>query len=95
MLAGHRWERDYAWRGYRCVPLPLGGVESHQWCVGCNCRIGDLDLFNSRFPIDDELSLHLSLETLASQKGCEPIEAGTFAEAILAIATEMGSRTSP
>lgn len=80
MLAGHRWERDFAWLGYHCVPLPLGGVESHQWCVGCGCRIDDLELHDSKLPIDDECFLHVSLDMLADGKGYKPIKAGTLAE---------------
>ncbi len=80
MLAGHRWERDFDWLGYRCMPLPFGGVESHQWCVGCGCRIGDLELHNSRLPVDNTCSLHISLDILVDRKGFKPIEAGTLAE---------------
>ena len=78
MLAGHRWERENNWLGYKCMPLPLGGVESHQWCVGCGCRIADIELLKSRLPIDsDECSLHVSLDLLAGVKGHKPVEAGT------------------
>ena len=80
MLVGHRWEHDDAFREYYCASLPLGGVESHQWCVGCNCRISNLELYNSRLPVDDTCFLHISLDMLARRKGYEPIEAGTFAE---------------
>ena len=78
MLAGHRWERDFEWLGYKCVPLPFGGVESHQWCVGCDCLIGDLELKNSKLPIDE--FLNVSLDMIADGKGYKPIEAGTLAE---------------
>ena len=78
MLVGHRWERDYDWLGYKCVELPFGGVESYQWCVGCDCRIGDLELKNSKLPIDE--FLNACLDMMASGKGYEPIGAGTFAE---------------
>ena len=76
MLVGHRWERDNAYRGYTCVSLPFGGVESHQWCVGCNCHIGDIELHDRNLPASDEIILDL----LAHSKGHEPIEAGTLAE---------------
>ena len=79
MIAGHRWERDDDWLGYKCVPLPLGGVESHQWCVGCGCRIGDLDLRECRGEVGG-VSLNLFLDILARGRGYEPVEAGTFAE---------------
>ena len=78
MLAGHRWERDFAWLGYKCVGLPFGGVESYQWCVGCGCRIDDLELCKSKLPTDE--FLNISLDMLAHSKGYKPIEAGTFAE---------------
>ena len=80
MLVGHRWERDFDYRGYRCVGLPIGGVESYQYCIGCGCRIGDLELLKSRLPIDNECFLHVSLDMLADNKEDRPIQAGTFAE---------------
>lgn len=79
MLAGHRWERDYDWLGYKCVGPPFGGVESHQWCVGCGCLISDLELRGCMGEVTG-LSIHPFLDILASGRGYEPIEAGTFAE---------------
>ena len=80
MIVGHRWEYQPELLGYKCMPLPIGGVESNQWCVGCRCIIGDLELHNSHLPIDDQCSLHISLDMLADSKGYKPIEAGTFSE---------------
>ena len=79
-MVGHRWERDHAYRGYRCVPLSLGQVESHQWCVGCNCLIGDIELYDRRIPMDNELTLYLCLEIMAKQRGYVPVEAGSLEE---------------
>ena len=76
MLVGHRWMRDFDFQGWKCMPLPFGGVESYQWCVGCDCRIGDLELYRSRLPTDR--FLEISLDMLARSKGYEPIKAGTF-----------------
>ncbi len=80
MIVGHRWEYQFDYRGFKCVPLPFGGVESYQWCIGCGCRIGKLELCLSKLPIDNELSLNISLDMLADNKRCRPIQAGTFAE---------------
>ncbi len=80
MIAGHRWEYQHDYRGFKCVGLPIGGVESYQWCIGCGCRVGDFELRNCRLPIDNELSLNISLDMMADNKGCRPIQAGTFAE---------------
>ena len=80
MLVGHRWERDFTWLGYGCERLPPGGVESHQWCVGCACFIGDLELKNSKLAIDNQCFLHISLDMIAEGKGYKPVEAGTLAE---------------
>jgi len=82
MLAGHRWQRDHGYRGYRCVGLPLGGVESHQWCVGCNALVGDIevkDLYGNR-EISDNIELHCLFDMIASGKGKESVEAGTMGE---------------
>ncbi len=78
MIAGHRWKYQPDYLGYKCVGLPLGGVESHQWCVGCSCLIGDIECRKSKLFFKD--SLQLSLDIIASSKGYQPIEAGTFAE---------------
>lgn len=78
MLAGHRWKRDYAFSGYRCVPLPIGGVESHQWCVGCGCFIRDIELCDTGIPSEGVGGI--ILDTLAHSKGYKPIESGTYAE---------------
>ena len=80
MIAGHRWEYNPEYRGYECVKLPIGGVESHQWCVGCGCRIDDEELCRKGIPMDDKSLLHFVLETLACERGYPPIEAGTYAE---------------
>lgn len=69
MLAGHRWERDFEWLGYRCVGLPLDGVESHQRCVGCGCKVSDLEVCKSQLPSDG-----VYLDLLARNKGYEPKE---------------------
>ena len=76
MLAGHRWEYQGNWGCYKCVSLPIGGVESHQWCVGCGCVIDDVELCESGFPIDRGIELYLDL--LATRKGFKPVEAGTL-----------------
>lgn len=78
MIAGHRWEYQSAFRGHKCMPLPIGGVESHQWCVGCGCFIADKILYDRKIPISE-----VYLDILASEKGYEPIEAGTLAESKL------------
>jgi len=78
MIAGHRWEYQHDYLGYKCVILPIGGVESHQWCVGCGCFIGDEERHKSKLFFDD--SLELSLDTIAISKGYQPIESGTIAE---------------
>ena len=83
MLVGHRWEYQYNYRGFKCVGLPLFGVESHQWCIGCGCLISDKELYESKLPIDTLCFLNLSLDILASRKNQEPIEAGTFQEFLL------------
>ena len=75
MIAGHRWEYQPDYMGYECVGLPIGGVESYQWCIGCGCRIGDLELMKSKLPDSD-----VYLDILADNKGFRPIQAGTFAE---------------
>ncbi len=81
MIAGHRWEYQFDMRGYRCVGLPLGGVESHQWCIGCGCFIGKKEIKESGFPFNgDELHNEIYLDILAAGKGYEPIESGTLAE---------------
>ncbi len=79
MMVGHRWEYDYDLRLYYCASLPLGGVESHQWCVGCGCRIRDLELRETVGKVEG-LFLHPFLNMLAEGRGYKPIEAGTFAE---------------
>lgn len=79
MIAGHRWEYQPDYRGYKCVGLPLGGVESYQWCVGCGCLIGDIEIREAGFK--DFREFHLDI--LANGKGYEPIEAGTLAESRL------------
>ena len=78
MIVGHRWEYQPELLGYKCMPLPVGGVESIQWCVGCGCFIADLELCQSKLPIKE--SRELSLDMLADSKGYKPIEAGTFSE---------------
>ncbi len=76
MIAGHRWERDYSLRGYECVGLSIGGVESKQWCIGCGCFIGDIELKRAGFPREEKFYLDI----LALHKGFKPIEAGTLDE---------------
>lgn len=83
MLAGHRWEYQFDYRGYKCVELPFGGVESHQWCIGCGCLIGMLEIRESGYSWGDEISAGLYLDMLARGKGYEPIESGTYAEFLL------------
>ena len=79
MIAGHRWEYKPDYRGYECVGLPFGGVESHQWCVGCGCRIDDKDLWEKQLSRRDDF-LNIILDTLAAYKGYPPVEAGTLDE---------------
>ena len=78
MIAGHRWEYQPDYRGYKCVPL--GGVESYQWCVGCGCIITDHELVSLMAPSDD-----LMLDTLAYGRGFSPIQSGTREEMFLRI----------
>ena len=75
MIAGHRWEYEGDLLGYKCVGLPIGGVESHQWCIGCGCFIGDkeLTILNT-----GKEFLNPTLDLLAFRKGFEPIESGTL-----------------
>jgi hypothetical protein len=60
--------------------LPFGGVESHQYCVGCGCIITDYELCQLGLTVADRLDMFIILETLAFRKGYHPIEAGTLAE---------------
>lgn len=80
MLAGHRWEYDQALRWYKCVGLPFGGVESHQWCIGCGAIVTDKELHSRRIPKDDKCFLHSMLDSIVGEYGYPSIEAGTFAE---------------
>lgn len=79
MIAGHRWEYQVDYRGYKCVGLPFGGVESHQWCVGCGCVIPDRLLCECIGDVAG-LSLLPFLDMLAIGGGYEPIEADTYEE---------------
>ena len=94
MIVGHRWERDYAYRGYKCVPLPFGGVESHQWCIGCDCHIGDIEVYSRRMPIDEidrkvgKYQMSIWLDMLAEERGHKPVEAGSFEEYKLQLALQ-------
>ena len=72
MIAGHRWEYKPDLRLYECVGLPFGGVESHQWCIGCGTRVTDYELCRAGLPADG-----FSLEVLAKRR---PIEADTLEE---------------
>lgn len=74
-VAGHRWEYQTEYRGYKCVGLPIGGVESFQWCIGCGCLIDDIELRKLNLPRKE-----IYLDMLADNKGFRPIQAGTFAE---------------
>lgn len=78
MIVGHRWEYSDDMRWYECVGLPFGGVESHQWCVGCGCRITDKEIYEAGFVTNDFRDIHLDM--LARGKGYEPIEVGTIEE---------------
>ena len=79
-IVGHRWERQFERRGYKCVKLPLGSVESGQWCIGCGCFIGDIDICNGKYgeAFDGK---EVWLDQIASERGLEPIQSGTLAEA--------------
>ncbi len=83
MLVGHRWKYNYSLRWYECEILPIGGVESHQWCVGCGVKVTDKELCESGFPkpkqYNDGYAEGVYLDILARGKGKEPIETGTFA----------------
>ena len=37
----HRWERDAPMRGWRCVEIPIDGVEDGTRCKGCGIIAGD------------------------------------------------------
>lgn len=78
MIAGHRWEYSPVLREYFCAPLPVGGVESRQWCIGCNAKVSDLELCHKKISKSDKAFLQIALDTLASNKGFEPLEAGTL-----------------
>ncbi len=80
ILAGHRWEYQPDYREYKCVELPIGGVESHQWCVGCGVKITDKALCEKGITTEDECFLQCSLDLLAYMKGYSPIESGSLAE---------------
>ena len=80
MIARHRWQYQNYLRGYKCVGLPVGGVESHQWCVGCGCFIGEKEIYESNYNSRGDNGLrNLHLDILARGKGSEPIEANTLA----------------
>lgn len=72
-IVGHRWERDDALLQYRCVPLPFGGVESGQWCVGCGATVTDLELHRADYPYKE-----VWLDILARDKGFPPIQYDTL-----------------
>ena len=68
----HRWEYSMELRLSRCVPLPIGGVESHQWCVGCGCIVTDEELCRLKFPRENAF-----IDEIAWRKGCKTLEAGS------------------
>jgi hypothetical protein len=81
MIGEHRWEYQFDKRGYECVGLPIGGVESHHRCVGCGCFIGKLEMRNSGYQFgEDKYENERFLDYLARGKGYEPIEEGTYEE---------------
>ncbi len=86
-LAGHRWKYDDDMRWYYCAPLPIGGVESHQWCIGCGVIITDKELCEAGFPRPEQYSndyvAGAYLDLLAAGKGKKLIEAGTYAAYLL------------
>ena len=79
-VAGHRWEYQTDMCAYECIPLPLGSVESYQWCVGCACTITDLELCKLKVPCDGWM-----LDIIAHSKGFSPIQSGTREEMFLNI----------
>ena len=78
MIVGHRWKRQHDLMGYKCVGLPIGGVESGRWCVGCDCFIGDIDIYNSPLKCLFDESKELALDAIAGRDGFPPIEHGTL-----------------
>ncbi len=47
----HRWERDIALSGFRCVKPDVTAVLSNDRCGGCGAFVGDLDIYNSDLPM--------------------------------------------
>ncbi len=72
MTVLHRWEYDYSLRLTKCVPLPFGGVESHQSCIGCGAIVTDKQLADRNLPRDN-----VWIDMMTDNK---PIEAGTLEE---------------
>lgn len=63
----HRWEYDFTMRHYFCADPPVGAVDSGQWCFpGCGVIVTDLELRNSKLPVDNTMFLHVSLDNLAN-----------------------------
>ena len=87
MVVGHRWKYSYYMRQYYCDSLPFGGVESHQWCMGCGVIVTNKELYESNCPRPERYSDNyfsgIYLDILARGKGFVPIEAGTYAAWLL------------
>ena len=73
MIAGHRWQYDFNMRESTCVGLPIGGVESYQWCIGCGAKVSDKELCDLKLPRQE-----VFLDIIAHSHGQPPIQAGTY-----------------